>query len=145
MDGVSAFALVVNVCQAVELGVKLARACFDLRDGRETASTIGRRAEALGNFTESLVRSSERGSTGASLKRSEQDLLEMTRQCATTANALRQEALKLEVPRSGSGRKRQIFKVAWKNTFGTTRITRLEGELSHYQNMLQTRLMGDLR
>ena len=145
MDGVSVLGLVVNVFQVVELGIKLARGYASLREGQSAYATVKTQADELLECTQLLNESIEREPIDSSRRSSVQDLLKTSRQCWDSADALRKEVQKYEVPPEGSGRRRKLWKIVVKTTLGRTEVPRLEAELKGYQNVLQTRLLGDLR
>ena len=145
MEPVTAVGLAVNVIQAVELGVKIAKCCADLSAGGNSYASLEDQSKDLSICDRDLRQSITAVSDSRSLTKCEKDLLDTGSKCAAAANALQAEAQKYKVPTSGKGRKRQIMKVALMTSFGNSKMVQLEKELNGYRQDLQTRILTDLR
>ena len=146
MDPIIAFGLAMNVCQAVDMGIKVAQVYADLAKGRDDRYTAVRdQAEELEKCNQALQDSIRDASVKAPMTAAEQDLLSVSRKCGTVSRALKDETTKMQIPRDGKRRTRKMVYVAVRSRFRPSKVAELEHDLKSYRTALQTRVIFDLR
>ncbi|KAL9049371.1 MAG: hypothetical protein Q9162_007250 [Coniocarpon cinnabarinum] len=145
MDPVTAFGLVVNVCQAVEVGIQVAKSCKKLSVGGSDFTVLEEQNKYLSDSTKLLQDDIARVSNEGLQRPCEKDLLQVSQRCSETAESLQHEAQKLNIPSGGRGRKRRIVKVALRSSFGSSTISHLQARLDGYRGNLVTHILISLR
>ena len=144
MDPASAFALSCNCLQVIGLGIKVAQGCRELRKGGGDYAVLGEQTNQFRTSNEILQSSLRAGSSQDLLSEAERPLFEISQRCLDTASALYHEVQKEKIPEQ-SGRKRKIFKNAFKSSAGFSKVPQLEKELSRQRDALNTQILVDLR
>lgn len=138
MDPLTAFSLACGIIQVVDFGSRAVKTCRELhKDGSSSAN------EDLEEMAKHLTGLRTRLSLPDPGQHNQDELLDLGSKCSDTTQALMTELQKLKV--NDRHKKRQVFGKTIKTLWKKGAIDEIEKRLDRYREILDTRVLLDLR
>jgi hypothetical protein len=145
MDPVTAFSLACGVIQVVDFSLRLLSKSKEVHEKgslveNDNLEYLTRHLSALELELQTPLNHNSHGRTQP---QDEQDLKQLADKCSETAQTLLTELAKLKV--SDPKRKRQMIKVTLRAILKRSTLKEIEGRMNSYRDMLNTKILVELR